>query len=169
MRQAFDLYHAQTPRAALLAKAGISQGTLSAYLNEIEAATNCRIIRRRSRRSETSADSDGVLTADRENGQRRASIRGFHSFRVTWVTLALSAGVPLEIVQKVTGHRTTEIVLKHYFQPGRESFRKTLESAMPSLLTEGAKSPLDEAREIVEKMTARTLKKDKARLLELLG
>jgi hypothetical protein len=39
---------------------------------------------------------------------------------MTWVMLALPSGVPLELVQKVTGHRTTDIVLKHYFQPGRE-------------------------------------------------
>ena len=30
----------------------------------------------------------------------------FHSFRVTWVTLPLTAGVPLELVQKVSGHKT---------------------------------------------------------------
>ena len=62
-------------------------------------------------------------------------MRDFHSFRVTWVTLALTAGVPLELVQKVTGHKTTDIVLKHYFQPGREDFRQALHSAMPKLLT----------------------------------
>jgi hypothetical protein len=50
------------------------------------------------------------------------------------VTLALSAGVPLEIVQKVTGHRTASIVMKHYFQPGREDFRRTLAGKMPALL-----------------------------------
>jgi hypothetical protein len=30
------------------------------------------------------------------------------------VTLALTAWVPLELVQKVTGHKTTDLVLKHY-------------------------------------------------------
>jgi len=100
---------------------------------------------------------------------RRASVRDFHSFRVTWVTLALTAGVPLELVQKVTGHKTTDIVLKHYFQPGREDFRRALQSAMPKLLTNGQQSPKDEMREIVEGMTARTLKKDKARLVALLA
>jgi integrase len=109
----------------------------------------------------------GEIHAERKKGEgvRRASVRDFHSFRVTWVTLALTAGVPLELVQKVTGHKTTDIVLKHYFQPGREDFRRTLQSAMPKLLTNGQKSPKDEMREIVEKMTARTWKKDKARLL----
>ena len=50
---------------------------------------------------------------ERDHGLRRASIRGFHAFRVTWVTLALNNNVPLEIIRRITGHRTTEIVLKH--------------------------------------------------------
>ncbi len=65
----------------------------------------------------------------------------FHSFRVTWITLALAAGVPLELVQRVTGHRTVEIVLKHYFRPGREDFRETIMSAMPELLTAPTAAP----------------------------
>jgi hypothetical protein len=70
----------------------------------------------------------------REDGMRRASVRDFHSFRVSWVTVALTAGVPLEIVQRVTGHRTSDIVLKHYFQPGKEDFRRTLALRLPALL-----------------------------------
>jgi hypothetical protein len=38
----------------------------------------------------------------RANRLRRASVRDFHSFHVTWVTLAPTAGVPPEIVRKVT-------------------------------------------------------------------
>ena len=79
----------------------------------------------------------GEIHQKRTTGLREASIRDFHSFRVTWVTLALSAGVPLEIVQKVTGHRTASIVMKHYFQPGREDFRRTLAGKMPALLVGG--------------------------------
>jgi integrase len=79
----------------------------------------------------------GVLQKVRKEGVRKASVRDFHSFRVTWVTLALSAGVPLEIVQRVTGHRTSSIVMKHYFQPGRDEFRRTLAGKMPALLVGG--------------------------------
>ena len=68
----------------------------------------------------------------------RHALRGFHSLRVTWVTLALTAGVPLELVQRVTGHKTTDVVLKHYFRPGQEDFRVALEGAMPKLLTMGS-------------------------------
>jgi len=91
--------------------------------------------------------SRGSLHEHRENGLRKASIRDFHSFRVTWVTLALTAGVPLEIVQKVTGHRTAGIVMKHYFQPGREEFRRTLMGKLPSVIGGGPdKAPLDSSR-----------------------
>ena len=79
----------------------------------------------------------GKVHVARETGLRRASIRDFHRFRVTWVTLALSANVPLELVQKVTGHKTAEIVLKHYFQPGEAVFKDHLVQAMPKLMTEG--------------------------------
>ena len=114
----------------------------------------------------------GQIHAKRTGGLRQASVRDFHSFRVTWVTLALTAGVPLELVQKVTGHKTADIVLKHYFQPGREEFRRTLQMAMPKLLSNGQvvaeKSPQEEAIEILKTMTAKTWKKDRERLMELL-
>jgi integrase len=111
----------------------------------------------------------GEIHLVRKEGLRRASVRDFHSFRVTWVTLALTAGVPLELVQKVTGHKTTDIVLKHYFQPGQEAFRQALHSAMPKLLTNEQKSPRDEMREVLSKMTVKTWKKDKAKIEELLN
>jgi integrase len=110
----------------------------------------------------------GQIHAERKSGLRRASIRDFHSFRVTWVTLALTAGIPLELVQKVTGHKTAEIVLKHYFQPGREDFRQSLQSALPKLLTNGGKAPEESAVDIVRSMSAKTLERDKKRLLALL-
>jgi len=127
--------------------------------------------------------SEGVLWEERKGGIRRASVRDFHSFRVTWVTLALTAGVPLELVQRVTGHQTTDIVLKHYFRPGREAFRSALSVAMPQLMMGApvvvpaapaipALDPLVKrlvtARGIVEGLTAKTWSADRARLLELL-
>jgi integrase len=111
---------------------------------------------------------DAGLYVERKHGLRRASVRDFHSFRVTWVTLALTAGVQLELVQKITGHKTTDIVLKHYFQPGQEIFRKALQSAMPKLLMNGQKSPKDEMQEILAQTSAKTWKKDKARLEKLM-
>jgi integrase len=111
----------------------------------------------------------GEIHAKRTEGLRRASLRDFHSFRVTWVTLALTRGVPLELVQKVTGHRTVEIVLKHYFQPGREEFRRALQSVMPKLLTNGHRTPKEEMLEILNKTSAKTWLRDSRRLRELVA
>lgn len=101
---------------------------------------------------------DAVRKKERKDGKNKGSVKDFHSFRVTWITLALSAGVPLEIVRRVTGHKTTDVVLKHYFRPGREEFRKTITSAMPKLLTQGAAplSPKERLLEVVDGMDERT-------------
>jgi len=188
---------------AVMAEANVSKGSVSGYLNEIEQGIGCRIVRGSSHANKGDSVKDGMrdagLYVEREHGLRRASVRDFHSFRVTWVTLALTAGVALELVQKVTGHKTTDIVLKHYFQPGREAFRTALNKAMPALLTYGAEddktvtvaaplaigqtaekvkpeSPKPEPnkreqaiQKIVAGMTAKTWKKDQARIKALLA
>jgi integrase len=85
----------------------------------------------------------GAFHQAREHGVRRASIRDIQSFRVTWVTLALNAGVPIDLVRKVTGHRTVDVVLTSYHQPGREDYRRELSSKLPLALTGGpATGPL---------------------------
>ena len=68
------------------------------------------------------------------HGLCMANVRGFHSFRVTWITIALAAGVPMELVRRVTGHKAADVVLKNYFKPGRAEFAKTIEGAMPALM-----------------------------------
>ena len=103
-------------------------------------------------------------------GLRRASLHDFHSFRVTWITLALAAGVPLELVQRVTGHRTVEVVMKHYFRPGREDFRQAIIKAMPKMLGQsGTVTAAEKMRTIIEKMTPRSLDADRKQLLHLVS
>ncbi len=121
---------------AIVKDTGYGQGTVSAYLNEIQNGAGVQLIR-------TPAKKRGLerLQAARPNRLRRASIRDFHSFRVTWITLALAAGVPLELVQRVTGHRTVEVVMKHYFRPGREDFRAAIaRTASHAVTVPGASS-----------------------------
>jgi|GEM_PF-834034 len=117
---------------------------------------------------EVKKTSRGEIHQERANGLRKASVRDFHSFRVTWVTLALTAGVPLEIVKKVTGHRTAEIVMKHYFQPRREDFRRTLAGKLPALIG-GPREPepitAAELRAQLTAMRPRTWKKIRNALL----
>ena len=182
----FKLYMDGGNIAAGRAGAKVSKGSVSGYLNEIESAIGCRIVRGSSHTNKGDSVKDGMKDAglyrERKHGLRRASVRDFHSFRVTWVTLALTAGVPLELVQKVTGHKTTDIVLKHYFQPGREAFRSALNAAMPKLLMSGSEvetvkpetlkpaveKPDKAILAILERSTAKTWKQDQARVLEML-
>ena len=75
----------------------------------------------------------GNCHVTRKTGLRRASVRDFHAFRITWVTLALTAGVPEELVRKVTGHTTVNVVRKSYFKPTLEALRDALISKTMSL------------------------------------
>ena len=186
MATVFKLYMDGQNIQAVMKAANVSKGSVSGYLNEIESAIGHRIVRGSSHANRGNNLKEGMKDAglyqERKHGLRRASVRDFHSFRVTWVTLALTAGVPLELVQKVTGHKTTDIVLKHYYQPGREAFRLALNAAMPKLLMSGSAvetvkpetmEPAVEKQDkaiqaILERSTAKTWKQDQARVLEML-
>lgn len=100
--------------------------------------------------------------------------KDFHSLRTTWITMALSAGVPMELVRRVTGHATVDVVLKHYFRPGRDEFRKVLESKLPAMLTGETGIPAqDSTREemlmLVESLNAKNWLEVKRRLLSLVS
>lgn len=116
------------------------------------------------------ADIARVTRTDREHGQRAASVMDWHALRTTFVTLALSAGVPMELVRRVTGHQTVEIVLKNYFRPGRAEFKAALTGALPDVLTGGKvkarkATPADELAALVGKVQGGTAtEKDKTRL-----
>jgi integrase len=165
MREVFTAYMDSHGINEVMASTGASRGSVSGHLNEIEGAVGCSIVRGKRVTLKTDA-----LQAERENGQRKASVRDFHSFRVTWITLALAAGVPLELVQRVTGHRTVEVVMKHYFRPGREDFRTVILKAMPKMLADAGaqKSAKEEMRAILRRTSARTWRRDSAKLSELL-
>ena len=167
MLAVFDAYMDGKKTSEVVAAAGVSKGSVSGYLNEIEAAVGCKIVRGRPEGGSVTAALKGdssLLRVKREDGERRASVRDFHSFRVTWVTLALTAGVPLELVQKVTGRKTTDIVLKDYFPLGRDEFRQTLQSAVPKLFTNGHKTAMEEMRELIESVKPKALRE---RLMEV--
>ena len=73
----------------------------------------------------------------RGEGEKRlsASLLGWHALRGTWATLALSAGIPIETVKLVTGHGTTNTVLKFYYNPQRDHLRAVLGDKLPDVLT----------------------------------
>ncbi len=133
----FKAYVAGDKLPAIAKQLVMSKSTVSKYLHEMERRTGLRVLRV-TKKERPTRRLGGLSSARKGGGLRRASIRDFHSFRVTWITLALAAGVPMELVTRVTGHQTVNVVLKHYFRPGREDFRQAIEGAMPKLLMESS-------------------------------
>ena len=94
----------------------------------------------------------------REHGQRDASVFDWHCLRTSFVTMALTAGVPIETLQLVTGHRTVAVVLANYYRPQRAHLRTTLAGALPAVLT-GDKTnlkPVEELKALTEKIATGT-------------
>lgn len=117
----------------IAAAIGTSKGAVSDYFREMEIAGRVALVSP----PKTEVDpARATLAEEREGEQRkhRGSLCGWHSFRTTFCTLALANGVPMEILRKITGHRTGEIVLKHYDRRGRESMRAIFGAAMPKAI-----------------------------------
>ena len=160
-----ELYSAGKVIGQIMTELGLSKGSVSTYLKRIKEILGFSIVRTE-REPVTIKDS---ALGKHKTGLVRVNQRGFHALRATWVTLALSAGVPIELVRRVTGHSLTETVLTNYFQPGREQFQLALQTAMPKMLTGGgAPSRDDQMRAILTKTSGKAWARDSQKLLQLL-
>lgn len=169
MEAVFMAYLAGQGLPAIARGLGLSKSTVSLHLNAIEELTGAAVLRRRPA-SPVPESVRGAIHGERGQGvMRRASVRGWHSFRVAFVTRALAAGMPEELVRRVTGHTAVDVVRRHYFKPGREEFKREFERAMPRFLMNGTKTKDEQLKEIIEGMTAKTLKRDKSRLLAIIA
>lgn len=154
----------------IAAEMPVARGLVSMRLAEVEQMIGAQIIRRPALPAVIRGSTIAEANADAPR-IRRGSLKGWHSFRTTWITLALSAGVPMELVQRVTGHQTTDVVLKHYFRPGREQFKTALSKAMPKLLMKGIteRTWKADALEILRDTKATVWKRDAERLKILIA
>ncbi len=168
MLEVFRRYAGGESVRDIVAATGIPKATVSTDLKRVEELTGKTFmpVNGGSVRDQVRATSQ----VSRGTGQRAASVRDWHALRSTFVTLALSAGVPMELVRRVTGHATVDVVLKHYFRPGREQFKAALLGAMPEVLS-GKKvklKPEDELAALAAKLAAGAAsEEEKAKLREL--
>ena len=135
---------------------GSARATVSADLHAVQDLIGKPFLPARQGGSLTTAVAR-LTRVERSRGQRAASVRDWHALRTTYVTLALSAGVPVELVRRVTGHATVDIVLENYFRPDREQFKSALNQALPDVLTGGivpVRSPAEELRLLAEKIAS---------------
>jgi len=168
MVKVFDLYLKGGTVDTIAGDLKVVKSTVSLHLKKIETVVGFPVVRRRKAPKPKEKDSgDGTKPKD---GLRSVNQRGFHAFRATWVTLALTAGVPMEMVRRVTGHTTLDVVLNNYFQPGKDDFRKALQTAMPALLTEGgAPTLINQIRDILKGSTDKTWTQDHERVFALIA
>lgn len=167
----FERYMAGASLNDIASDFGLSKGSASNYLKRVEDVTGFPVIRQSRPEAASKRQAKAAakkMAAATRHGLRRVNQRGFHAFRASWVTLALTAGVPVDLVRKVTGHTTVETVMTHYFQPGREDFRKAIQSAMPTLLTGGAPTRDERMLEILERSTGETWERDREILVKML-
>jgi hypothetical protein len=70
-------------------------------------------------------------------------------------------GMPLELVQTVTGHATAKIVMQHYFKPQREQLKAAMQNCLPGLLSSTAEpfTPAERAIEVLRKINAKNWEK----------
>jgi len=147
---------------------GFAKSTVSTDLHTVEGLIGKAFMRVRGKNTRLAVKA--ATQIQRAKGQRAASVRDWHALRATFVTLALAAGVPVELVRRVTGHATVEVVLKHYFRPDRDQFKALLTDAMPKVLT--GKSDKPEPGEELATLAAKLAKgkatdEDRTRIREL--
>jgi len=133
----FDRYAEGKTLQEVAAELGLrSKGTVCDYLTQLETLSGCAIIRRsliplRSGKGESKGALNAALP---ENGGRakRASLRGWHSFRGSFVVSAIRAGVKMEVISKIMGSKTVEIIYKHYIKIDSDFMREAFTSKAPA-------------------------------------
>lgn len=98
---------------------------------------------------EEEAEGTSTVAAKGEGKRRnRGSLCGWHSFRTTFCSLALANGVPMELLTRITGHRSVEVVERYYNRAKREQSRRAFGEAMPRAIA-GAAAGAGEVLEMV--------------------
>ncbi len=98
---------------------------------------------------------------------RKASQSGWHAFKSTFITLALDASVPVEMVSKISGNKVADIIVGAYYGPDHEKLSAKMNSAMPAGLT-GYAPQTESARQLVERLTPENFAEVREQLLKLI-
>jgi hypothetical protein len=91
----------------------------------------------------------------RGSGMNSASLLGWHNLRGTFVTIALSSGVPFEDVAACTGHTFAKTMRDHYYKPTREHTKKAMLRARDAFSVSPKQIPASEALSLPEAKESR--------------
>ena len=125
----------------IAAELGIGRPQVSMALRDIEKLTGeaLRPMAAMKARADTRLDLIEKTRQEREVGQRAACIYGWHSFRHTFVVLALKAGVPVEDVRLIVGHGEAETTISNYYNPETKHAVESLKKGMEGNILDGKK------------------------------
>jgi integrase len=112
---------------------------------------------------------------DSKDGKRAVIEVGFHSLRHTFVSLCRVSNAPLAVVEAIVGH-SNPAMTRHYTHVGELAASRAV-AALPAVIGHAkpetpkrdAEALLQEARAVVETITARNWKEKKAAALALLN
>ncbi len=134
--ETLNLYAQGASVREIESRTGRARSTVSADLHRAEDLSGLRFMPEQAR-GDAKEKISRLTQLDAPGRARRASVADWHSLRTTWVTLALAAGVPVELCRLVTGHQTVDVVMRHYFKPQGEHLRAVLGDKLPPVLTDG--------------------------------
>ena len=112
----------------------ISRGGISTLLHEAEQVAGVRFLPETNGTGINAAIRE-VTRTRRAVGLKSASRYDFHALRTSFVTMALNAGMKIEMLKALTGHSLVETVLRFYYKPKGTDARAELEAALPDVLT----------------------------------
>jgi len=132
--ETLSLYSQGVGIRGIESRTGRPRSTVSADLHRAEELSGLRFMPEQAR-GDTKGKISRLTRLAAPGRAQRASVSDWHSLRTTWVTLALAAGVPIELCKLVTGHQTVAVVMKHYFHPQVAHLRAVLGDKLPGVLT----------------------------------
>lgn len=112
--KAYTLYASGKTYRQVQHDTGMSRGQISMYFAEIEKLTGQKIIRWSKMKAEDTRRALVEKTRQSRNAGNAASLYGWHSLRATFVVIALSNGIPIEVVRRIVGHSTVAMTEQYY-------------------------------------------------------
>ena len=97
---------------------------------------------RRYKANENKRISKVLKAADIKTMDKGRSVVSFHSLRHTFCSMAVSAGIPMDVIRQIVGHSTTKMT-EHYSHSSMEDFSKAV-NAIPGIGDKTAKKSLVE-------------------------
>ncbi len=123
----------------IAAALNVARSQVSMDLREIEKLTGqtLRPMVAISAARKTRLDLIEQTRQERGIGKRAASVYGWHSFRHTFVILALQAGVPVEDIRLIVGHGEAETTLNNYYNPEAKHAAERMRKRMQGSVLDG--------------------------------